>query len=1011
MENLKVYIVVSILAISSFISKAEKDIPKVLPKNSLRFTENKGQISNQNYEHRKDVLFSGETSGLNFFIRNDGISFQTTKIETWKKDENELASFSIQDSIPDKLKIYRTDINWLGFNKNFTVETGKPFNDFANYYLPSCPDGALNVNSYSTVTFKNLYDGIDLKWYEKNGELEYDFIIKPGADFKNIKWEIKGATNIVIGDKGQLIIKTPLGEIEEVKPIAFQENEIIETKWQLNGNIVSFKIDGFDPTKVLTIDPIIKNWATYLGGLGQDYIADITSDSSENCYVAGQTNSIANIATAGAFQTSLNNVTWDGFFGKFDANGSIEWATYFGSAELDVFTSINSDKYGNSYLLGITQSTNGLSTAGAYKANNNGSSTGIIAKFDNNGQRIWSTYFGGPNNDNCIDLHVYKNKVLIIGNTQSSSGISTPNSHQSIFGGGMNDAFIANFDTTGALIWASYYGGPNIDYGSSISTDNKGNILFAGYTLSSSGISTIGSHKQTISSGSYDIFFGVFDQTGNRKFASYFGGNDLENRPSFISDNKGNYFLAGSTESTQGISSIGAYQNFGGGSRDAFIARFDSLGALIWGTYLGGSNSDAADDLKFGFHNHLVLVGSTNSTNGISSISGLKPTKGGNLDGFICVFDTSGKRLYGTYFGGQNDDNLEAISISNSNKILISGYTLSTDSISSTGSYQVNNNGGQDGFITSFSCFSVLIRDSIKICKNDGFISPSGKVIFSEGILFDTTTSSLGCDSIFELFIKINSRDIVSKQINICNKEIFTSPSGKIFSENGIYFDTLQSVIGCDSIIEFDVNIQNLTIDSLFHSVDTCSKFRLPSGKLIHQSGSFMDTIINIFGCDSLIKEFKVEIDTIIPGINIISGGMKSNDSLSIYQWLNCGANYSEIQGETNRTFYPKSPGLYSLEISKKGCIDTSSCYLYPNLGAGKLQIHSDLIILPNPFKNSFTINFKNFKKVEIYSSEGKLIKQSFTQNIDGQNLSKGIYLIKIFDSNNNFTLKKVVKI
>ena len=195
-------------------------------KSTISFTENKGQVSDQNYNPRPDVLFSGVANGLTFHIRKDGISYQTSRVDSWKQQDENLPEGMREegktDSLPDQMTIYRTDINWLGFNKDYTIETGASTAGFNNYYLPSCPDGAMNVKSYTDVTFKNLYAGIDVKWYEKNGELEYDFIVAPNADYTQISWEIKGADRISIGENGQLIIETPLGNIEEQAPIAFQ---------------------------------------------------------------------------------------------------------------------------------------------------------------------------------------------------------------------------------------------------------------------------------------------------------------------------------------------------------------------------------------------------------------------------------------------------------------------------------------------------------------------------------------------------------------------------------------------------------------------------------------------------------------------------------------------------------------------------------------------------------------------------------------------------------------------
>ena len=213
-------------------------------KSTISFTENKGQISDQNYNHRPDVLFSGEANGLTFHIRNNGVSYQTSRVDSWKQQDENLPEGIREegktDSVPDQMTIYRTDINWLGFNKDYTIENGESTAGFNNYYLPSCPDGAMNVRSYTDVTFKNLYTGVDVKWYEKNGELEYDFIVAPNTDYTKISWEIKGADRITIGENGQLIIETPLGNIEEQAPIAFQGEEQVKATWKIEGNKISF---------------------------------------------------------------------------------------------------------------------------------------------------------------------------------------------------------------------------------------------------------------------------------------------------------------------------------------------------------------------------------------------------------------------------------------------------------------------------------------------------------------------------------------------------------------------------------------------------------------------------------------------------------------------------------------------------------------------------------------------------------------------------------------------------
>ena len=277
-------------------------------KSTISFTENKGQISDQNYNPRPDVLFSGEANGLTFHIRKDGISYQTSRVDSWKQQDENLPEGMREegkiDSVPDQMTIYRTDINWLGFNKDYTIESGEAKLGFNNYYLPSCPEGAMNVKSYTDVTFKNLYAGVDVKWYEKNGELEYDFIVAPNTDYTKISWEIKGADRISIGENGQLIIETPLGNIEEQAPIAFQGEEQVKATWKIEGNKISFQLGSYNENEVLIIDPVVRQWGTYYGGTSNEIGYSCATDASGNIYLSGYTRSTSGIATTGAHQTT-----------------------------------------------------------------------------------------------------------------------------------------------------------------------------------------------------------------------------------------------------------------------------------------------------------------------------------------------------------------------------------------------------------------------------------------------------------------------------------------------------------------------------------------------------------------------------------------------------------------------------------------------------------------------------------------------------------------------------------
>jgi len=417
------------------------------------------------------------------------------------------------DSVPDQMTIYRTDINWLGFNKDYTIESGEAKAGFNNYYLPSCPEGAMNVKSYTDVTFKNLYAGVDVKWYEKNGELEYDFIVAPNKDYTKIAWEIQGAEKISIGEDGQLIIKTPLGEIEEQAPIAFQGDKSVEAAWKIDGNKISFQLGSYNENESLTIDPVVRLWGTYYGGTQNDDSYSCATDANGNVYLSGGTISSDGIATAGAHQTIFGgNPFEDAFLVKFNSSGVRQWGTYYGGSQTEFGQSCATDANGNVYLSGSTNSYDGIATAGAHQTIFGGDSVtdAFLVKFNSSGVRQWGTYYGEAEEDYGYSCATDANgNVYLTGQTQSTTGIATAGAHQTILGGNQ-DAFLVKFGASGVRQWGTYYGEAEEDYGYSCATDANGNVYLTGYTSSSDGIATAGAH-QTILGGIQDAFLVKFD--------------------------------------------------------------------------------------------------------------------------------------------------------------------------------------------------------------------------------------------------------------------------------------------------------------------------------------------------------------------------------------------------------------------------------------------------------------------------------------------------------------------
>ena len=707
------------LALASTIVAKTSELDKFNnTKSTISFTENKGQVSDQNYNPRPDVLFSGVANGLTFHIRNNGVSYQTSRVDSWKqKDENlpeGMSKEGITDSLPDQMTIYRTDINWLGFNKDYTIENGASTAGFNNYYLPSCPDGAMNVRSYVDVTFKNLYAGIDVKWYEKNGELEYDFILAPNADYTQISWEIKGADRISIGENGQLIIETPLGNIEEQAPIAFQGEEQVKATWKIEGNKISFQLGSYNENRLLIIDPVVK-WGTYYGATGIEEGRSCATDASGNIYLSGWTKSNSGIATTGAHQAVFyNNGTDDAFLVKFNSSGVRQWGTYYGRQYNDDGWSCATDASGNIYLSGYTNSTSGIATTGAHQTTyGGGNEDAFLVKFNSSGVRQWGTYYGGTGGDFGYSCATdASGNIYLSGYTTSTSGIATTGAHQTTYGIGNRDAFLVKFNSSGVRQWGTYYGGYGDDLGWSCATDTSGNVYltgeFSNYSVSQ--IATTGAHQTTYGGGNYDAFLVKFNSSGVRQWGTYYGGTGEDRGYSCATDVNGNIYLSGFTESTSGIATTGAHQTrYGGGTSDAFLVKFNSSGVRQWGTYYGGTGGDLGYSCATDASGNIYLSGYTSSTSGIATTGAHQTTNGGGYtDAFLVKFNSSGVRQWGTYYGGTGGDLGYSCATDASGNIYLSGYTTSTSGIATTGAHQTTYGGGSfprsyDGFLVKFT--------------------------------------------------------------------------------------------------------------------------------------------------------------------------------------------------------------------------------------------------------------------------------------------------------------------
>jgi hypothetical protein len=678
---------------------------------SLAFIENKGQITDQHNKPRRDIQFKiAAAPGLNIFIGDGAIHYQFSKPdkEACPPAKEEMIK---PRYIPEHISytMYRMDVELINANKNAQVLTEGKQIYRENYFSTSASDHGANACAFNRITYKEVYPHIDWVLYMSGGRLKHEFVIRQGGKVSDIKLKYGGAEKLKLNKKGSLVATTQQGVITEDAPKSYDANgRLVRSMFVINSDVLSYQTDNFSGT--LVIDPTL-GWATYFGGTDFDASYGLKVDGIGNVYIFGETQSSASIATTGAYQTTYGG-SRDAFLAKFDTTGNLLWATYFGGSGTEQGRGLAIDDTGNIYVTGATLSSSGIATSGAHQITYGGGRDAFLVKFNSAGTLLWGTYFGGSNYDDgsgvCVDT---LGNVYVTGYTSSSAGISTSGAYQTILAGS-SDAFLAKFTSNGIIQWSTYYGGSSADNGISISCDNSGKIYLFGATNSTSGIATIGAHQTTAGGGGDDAFLARFDASGVLQWATYYGGSGYDVGISVSADNSGKINICGYTGSTTGIATSGAYQTTFGGSQDAFLARFDSSGALQWGTYFGASAADAGGGMSDDIFGNIYLTGNTQSTFGIATPGAYQTTHGGGVgnDAYLAVFSDSGALRYSTYFGGSGDEYGYGIGIDAVGNIYLSGQTKSTSGISSTGAYQgTHGDGGLyfDAFLARLNFCSI----------------------------------------------------------------------------------------------------------------------------------------------------------------------------------------------------------------------------------------------------------------------------------------------------------------
>jgi hypothetical protein len=337
---------------------------------ALSFETNKGQTN-------PAVKFLSHGRGYDLFLTASEavLSLQKPPVPT----PNELKPPTLGKSGAPDTNVREGSIlrlKMIGANTNAAVEGLDELPGKVNYFIGNDPEKwQRDVPTFRKVYYKDVYPGIDIVYYGNQQELEYDFIVAPGANPKIIKFQVEGSERIRLNETGDLLLTLKHGEVRLNKPFIYQnaadgKRREVKGTYVVKGTEISFKLNGFDARKPLVIDPVL-TYSTFLGSTGDEAAFDIAVDSQGSAYVTGRTNVSTFPTTAGAFKTT--NQSGGVIVTKLNPTGTaLVYSTYLGgTAFSSLGTSIAVDASGNAHVTGFTTSldfpvVNGLKTSGNF---------------------------------------------------------------------------------------------------------------------------------------------------------------------------------------------------------------------------------------------------------------------------------------------------------------------------------------------------------------------------------------------------------------------------------------------------------------------------------------------------------------------------------------------------------------------------------------------------------------------------------------------------------------------
>ncbi|MBX3653156.1 MAG: LEPR-XLL domain-containing protein [Ramlibacter sp.] len=618
-------------------------------------------------------------------------------------------------------------LNLVGANAGLQAEGQGLLAARTNYLLGSDASAwRTDIANYEAVAYRNVWSGVDLRYYGTQRQLEYDFIVGAGANAVTnaaaIRLSFEGVTAAQVDANGDLVL-TLAGCDETLRfkaPVSWQDGvngrEAVQSAYVVYGDgSIGFSLGAWDTRRELVIDPLL-DYASYFGsaGTGTDTGLGIAVDTSGAVYITGRTTAALSTLIGGGGSGDI-------FVAKYSADlSTLIYSTRIGGTGDEQGNAIAVDSTGAAVVTGWTKSSN-FPTASALDTSLTGSQNAVVFKLNAAGSALsFSTYYGGTaigatniTTGNAIAVDS-SNNIYAAGQASRGSGATGLGGLLGgLLGGGPDDAFVLKLNASGAEQYNVAYGGDGTDGVNGIAVDSSGNVYIVGVTESSD-LDAVNAADST-RGGPSDGFLAKLNAAGTTLlYSTYIGSSLTDTALAVAVDSSGKVYVVGTTQvtgSTSFTTTSGAMQttssiSLAAGYLQVYDLSLSGTATLVYSTFLSGSGTDntprgvGVDGLG-----RVVVTGQTNSSNFPVTADAVQSTNSGTSL-FLVIVNPAGAgsadRVYSTFYGTGMDSGGIAV---RGTQAYVVGST-STTGLATTGAYRTAPS-GSDALIAGFTLYNV----------------------------------------------------------------------------------------------------------------------------------------------------------------------------------------------------------------------------------------------------------------------------------------------------------------